>query len=188
MPWRKKGQPTPVFLPEKPHGQRSLVGYSPWDLSQIWHTHAAMKDELSSVQCGGLGGTSIVVNSLVFSTSSELLQSRLTECLLPVALVCCLCWCLLSFGQSWICFLHSRPCPSLALACVIGADSHKMQSRLLPGFDQCQARLEYREEAEALGREKHLDIHIKFAFPIPCKFIISWRMKSGLFIHLGLDI
>ena len=23
-------EPTPVFLPGKPHGQRSLVGYSPW--------------------------------------------------------------------------------------------------------------------------------------------------------------
>ena len=28
-PWRKKWQPTPVFLPEKFFGQRSLVGYSP---------------------------------------------------------------------------------------------------------------------------------------------------------------
>ena len=28
---RKKQQPTPVFLPEKSHGQRSLVGYSPQD-------------------------------------------------------------------------------------------------------------------------------------------------------------
>ena len=27
--WRKKWQPTPVFLPEKYHGQRSLVGYNP---------------------------------------------------------------------------------------------------------------------------------------------------------------
>ena len=26
---RRKRQPTPVFLPEKPHRQRSLVGYSP---------------------------------------------------------------------------------------------------------------------------------------------------------------
>ena len=26
-----KWQPTPVFLPGKFHGQRSLVGYSPWD-------------------------------------------------------------------------------------------------------------------------------------------------------------
>ena len=28
--WRRKWQPTPVFLPEKSHTQRSLVGYSPW--------------------------------------------------------------------------------------------------------------------------------------------------------------
>ena len=30
MYWRRKWQPTPVFLPGKFHGQRSLVGYSPW--------------------------------------------------------------------------------------------------------------------------------------------------------------
>ena len=30
IPWRRKWQPTPVFLPGKPHGQRSLAGYSPW--------------------------------------------------------------------------------------------------------------------------------------------------------------
>ena len=30
IPWRTKWQPIPVFLPEKSHGQRSLVGYSPW--------------------------------------------------------------------------------------------------------------------------------------------------------------
>ena len=28
--WRRKWQPTPVFLPGKFHGQRSLVGYNPW--------------------------------------------------------------------------------------------------------------------------------------------------------------
>ena len=28
-PWRRKWQPTPVFLPGKFHGQRSLAGYSP---------------------------------------------------------------------------------------------------------------------------------------------------------------
>ena len=28
--WRRKWQPTPVFLPGKSHGQRSLVGCSPW--------------------------------------------------------------------------------------------------------------------------------------------------------------
>ena len=30
IPCRRKGQPTPVFLPGKAHGQRNLVGYSPW--------------------------------------------------------------------------------------------------------------------------------------------------------------
>ena len=29
IPWRRKWQPTPVFLPGKPHGQKSLAGYSP---------------------------------------------------------------------------------------------------------------------------------------------------------------
>ena len=28
-PWRRKWQPTPVFLPGKSHEQRSLAGYSP---------------------------------------------------------------------------------------------------------------------------------------------------------------
>ena len=27
--WRRKWQPTPVFLPGKSHGQRHLAGYSP---------------------------------------------------------------------------------------------------------------------------------------------------------------
>ena len=30
IPWRRKWQPTPVFLPAESHGQGSLVGYSPW--------------------------------------------------------------------------------------------------------------------------------------------------------------
>ena len=31
IPWRREWQPTPVFLPEQSHGQRSLTDYSPWD-------------------------------------------------------------------------------------------------------------------------------------------------------------
>ena len=30
LPWRRQWHPTPVLLPGKSHGQRSLVGYSPW--------------------------------------------------------------------------------------------------------------------------------------------------------------
>ena len=32
--WRRKWQPTAVFLPGKSHGQRSLVGYSPWSYKE----------------------------------------------------------------------------------------------------------------------------------------------------------
>ena len=45
IPWRRAQQPTPVFLPGKFHGQRSLEGYGPWgckDLNmteQLTHTN-----------------------------------------------------------------------------------------------------------------------------------------------------
>ena len=40
--WSRKWQPTPVFLPGKFHGQRSLVGYSP-----CGHKESDMTDLLS---------------------------------------------------------------------------------------------------------------------------------------------
>ena len=46
MPSSKKWQPTPVFLPWKSHGQRSLASYSMWDrkesdtrVTEHTHTH-----------------------------------------------------------------------------------------------------------------------------------------------------
>ena len=33
-PWRRKWQLTPIFLPGKYHGERSLVDYSPWGLKE----------------------------------------------------------------------------------------------------------------------------------------------------------
>ena len=35
IPWRRKWQPTAVFLPGESHGQRSLVGYSPWGCNEL---------------------------------------------------------------------------------------------------------------------------------------------------------
>ena len=34
IPWKKELQLTPVFLPGKFHGQRSLAGYSPWSCKE----------------------------------------------------------------------------------------------------------------------------------------------------------
>ena len=39
-PWRRKWQPTPVFLPGKSHGQRRLVGYCPWQSQRVRHDWA----------------------------------------------------------------------------------------------------------------------------------------------------
>ena len=46
IPWRRAWQPTPVFLPGKPHGQRRLASCSPWGCKELdtterlTHTHA----------------------------------------------------------------------------------------------------------------------------------------------------
>ena len=58
----RKWQPTPVFVPGKFHGQRSLAGYSPWgykELDTAEHTHIAscksvskkMQEELAQMNC-----------------------------------------------------------------------------------------------------------------------------------------
>ena len=35
IPWRRKWEPAPVFLPEESHGERSLAGYSPWGREEL---------------------------------------------------------------------------------------------------------------------------------------------------------
>ena len=45
--WRRRWQPTPVLLPGKSHGQRSLVGCSPWgheelDMTERLHFHFSL--------------------------------------------------------------------------------------------------------------------------------------------------
>ena len=42
IPWSRKWQPTPVFLPRKSHGQRRVAGCSPWShrvRQDRTHTH-----------------------------------------------------------------------------------------------------------------------------------------------------
>ena len=45
-PRRRKWQPTPVFLPGKSYGQRSLVGYSPRSRKESDTTERLYKSEL----------------------------------------------------------------------------------------------------------------------------------------------
>ena len=46
-PWRRQWQPTPVLLPGTSHGQRNLVGCSPWgrkesDMTERLHFHFSL--------------------------------------------------------------------------------------------------------------------------------------------------
>src|SRR5574341_1438754 len=47
IPWRRQWHPTPVLLPGKSHGRRSLVGCSPWgceesDTTEQLHFHFSL--------------------------------------------------------------------------------------------------------------------------------------------------
>ena len=64
IPQRRQWQPTPVLLPGKSHGQRSLVGCSPWghydaDMTERLHFHALEKEMAthSSILAWRISGT-----------------------------------------------------------------------------------------------------------------------------------
>ena len=76
IPWRRAGQPTPVFFPGESHGQRSLVGYSPWGhkesdtterLTQPLHLNSVFRGNVIWKQAGHTADT-IPVDSWHLST------------------------------------------------------------------------------------------------------------------------
>ena len=50
-PWRREGQPTPVFLPGKSHGQRNLVGCSPLGRKELDMTDLTLSPYPYSRRC-----------------------------------------------------------------------------------------------------------------------------------------
>ena len=61
IPWRRKWQLIPVFLPKKSHGQRSPAGCSPWGVTKSWahlsmHEHSYALDLTwhSTYKCPGI--------------------------------------------------------------------------------------------------------------------------------------
>ena len=57
IPWRRKRQPIPVFLPGECHGQRSLVSHNPWGC-RVRHDWAIEHTSLISVHNWGLSSWS----------------------------------------------------------------------------------------------------------------------------------
>ena len=54
-PWRRKWQPTPVYLHGKSRGQRSLVGYSPWGRKRVRHNLPTKQQGRSIITRGSRG-------------------------------------------------------------------------------------------------------------------------------------
>ena len=63
IPWSRAWQPTPVFLPGKSHGHRSLVGCSPWghrvrhdwdsqwwEMQEVWLVHYFLSIQFTDIQ------------------------------------------------------------------------------------------------------------------------------------------
>ena len=66
IPWRRKWQPTPVFLPGKSHGWRSLVGYTPWGhrVRHYWATNTHTRTHTFSIIVLGFIRVMVCINSL----------------------------------------------------------------------------------------------------------------------------
>ena len=85
--WRRAWQPTPVFLPRGPHGQRSLVGYSPWGHKQsdtteaTDHTRMPCLERAGCLSCRSLRGSDEVPEGLAVLTTTLILLPLL---LLPL--------------------------------------------------------------------------------------------------------
>ena len=79
IPWRRKWQPTLVFLPGKYHGQRNLAGYSPWGCKESditgWpstHTHIITKAKNDSPSL----------------SAAQILQNLSSMTVYPTAVIC----------------------------------------------------------------------------------------------------
>ena len=57
IPWRKAWQPSVVLLPGDSHGQRSLVGYSPWGRTELGMTEATKQQQEHSWYSQRSGGS-----------------------------------------------------------------------------------------------------------------------------------
>ena len=86
IPWRRKWQLTPVLLPGKSHGQKSLVGYGPWgrkesDTTERLHFHFQTMVEIMKIM---VTPSKDPVHVLLLSVPPTLYQDTTYPCLLRV--------------------------------------------------------------------------------------------------------
>ena len=78
IPWRRKWQCNPIMLRRKSHGQRSLVGYSPWGC-RVRHDLVSNKNN-NSVYMSALLYQFIPLSSPTVSTSPFSMSVNLFKC------------------------------------------------------------------------------------------------------------
>ena len=54
IPWGRKWQSTPVFLPGEAYGQKSLAGYSPWGHNRVGHDLVTIQQQQQSYKITSL--------------------------------------------------------------------------------------------------------------------------------------
>ena len=65
VPWRRRWQPTPAFLPGESHGQRNLAGYSSWG-----HKKSDMTEWLST------STHTVIFNNFIFKIYVNLIKNH----------------------------------------------------------------------------------------------------------------
>ena len=73
LPWRRKWQPTPVFLPGGFHEQRSLVDYSPWG-----HKESDASEATEYAQMRSILYAEVNYSFRLFKVCSQLLGKNVT--------------------------------------------------------------------------------------------------------------
>ena len=80
IPWSRKLQPTPVFLPRASQGQRNLAGYSPWDCKESDMTEQPQSSLDIHVAIIRSVRATIVANLLQFPYLANCSLNYSTEC------------------------------------------------------------------------------------------------------------
>ena len=136
--WRRQWQPTPVLLPGKSHGRRSLVGFSPWgrkesDRTEQLHFHFSLsctgEGNGNPLQCSclenprdgrawwaaiyGVAQSRTQLKWLSSSNSSHLLWNIERSTSQPKV------WLAFGGSQSWVLFLEGLSLESRSLTSVI---------------------------------------------------------------------
>ena len=127
IPGSGRWQPTPVFLPEKSRGQRSLVGYSPWGRKESYRSYltepsahnAGLLETVSAFVCLKkfkvqlMKGYFIILFNFIFCWSLvnfQCFRFKCTEEWFSYICVCvCACVCVCSFSDFFFFFL-AAPC------------------------------------------------------------------------------